>query len=163
MTRRLPSTPTPVGALLAAALPSLTERLLAPAVRRAWEELVGADLARRAQPGELRMGTLIVIVDNSPWLQELRLRERELLARLQARFGGNAIRALTFTLGTLFPVNAVAGQPRASKPENEGLTDAETGWVARTTACIDDPALAETLRRLLAKDTLARRKAGARQ
>jgi predicted nucleic acid-binding Zn ribbon protein len=41
-----------------------------------------------------------VIVDNSPWLQELTLREGELLARLQARYGTAAIKALHLRLVT---------------------------------------------------------------
>ena len=100
MTRSRRSTPTPVGALLTAALPALAEPLLALAVRRDWPSVVDPQLARRARPGDLRGGTLTVIVDNSPWLQELTLREGELLARLQARYGAGNIKALHLTLGT---------------------------------------------------------------
>ncbi len=99
MTRPRASTPTPVGALLTAALPSLAEPLLAMAVRRDWPSVVGAAISRRSQPGDLRGGTLTVVVDNSPWLQELTLREPELLSRLQARYGAKSIKALHFTLG----------------------------------------------------------------
>ena len=100
MTRPRTSTPTAVGALLTAALPALAEPLLALAVRRDWSRVVAAPIARRAQPGDLRGGTLTVIVDNSPWLQELTLREGELLARLQARYGAGSIKALHLTLAT---------------------------------------------------------------
>lgn len=99
MTRPRISTPTPVGALLTAAVPALAEPLLALDLRRAWADLVGADISRRSRPGDLRGGTLTVTVDNSPWLQELTLREGELLARLQARYGTDAIKALRLTLG----------------------------------------------------------------
>lgn len=100
MARPRTSTPTPVGALLTAALPSLAEPLLALAVKRNWSSLVGPQISRRAQPGDLRGGTLTVIVDNSPWLQELTLRQGELLSRLQARYGADAVKGLHFTLGT---------------------------------------------------------------
>ena len=98
MARPRTSTPTPVGALLTGALPQLAEPLLAMAVRREWPSVVGAEISRRAQPGDLRGGTLTVVVDNSPWLQELTLREGELLSRLQARYGAGAIKALHFAL-----------------------------------------------------------------
>ena len=100
MTRPRTSTPTAVGALLTAALPALAEPLLALAVRRDWSRVVAAPIARRAQPGDLRGGTLTVIVDNSPWLQELTLREGELLASLQAHYGAGSIKALQLTLAT---------------------------------------------------------------
>ena len=100
MTRPRTSTPTPVGALLTAAFPALAEPLLALAVRRDWSSVVAPQIARRAQPGDLRGGTLTVIVDNSPWLQELTLREGELLSRLQARHGPGSIKALHFMLAT---------------------------------------------------------------
>ncbi len=99
MSRPRASTPTPVGALLTAALPSLAEPLLAMAVRRDWPSVVGAAISRRSQPGDLRGGTLTVVVDNSPWLQELTLREPELLRHLQARYGAESVKALRFTLG----------------------------------------------------------------
>ena len=100
MTRPRTSTPTPIGALLTAAFPPLAEPLLALAVRRAWADLVGSGISRRSQPGDLRGGTLTVNVDNSPWLQELTLREGELLSRLQTRYGADSIKALHFTLRT---------------------------------------------------------------
>lgn len=100
MARPRTSTPTPVRALLTAALPQLAEPLLALAVKRDWPSVVGPQVSRRAQPGDLRGGTLTVVVDNSPWLQELTLREAELLRRLQARFGADGLKALYLTLGT---------------------------------------------------------------
>lgn len=100
MARPRTSTPTPVGALLAAAFPPLAERLLALAVRRDWSSLVGPQLSGRSRPGDLQSGTLTVVVDNSPWLQELTLREGELLSRLQARYGAGSVKALRFTLGS---------------------------------------------------------------
>ena len=112
MTHRRTSTPTPVGALLAAALPPLADTLLAFAVRREWPNLVGPEISRRAQPGDLRAGTLTVVVENSPWLLEMTLREGELLSRLQKRYGAESVRALRFTLGT------AAAVPRGRDRQN---------------------------------------------
>lgn len=159
MTRRDASTPTPVGALLTAALPPLADKLLAAAVRREWSRAVGPEIARRAAPGDLRAGTLTVVVDNSPWLQELTLREGELLSRLQARFGADSIAALQLTLGAVSHPSEVTTQK--TRRAEESLTPEEEAWVAGTTSSIGDPALAETVRRLLVKDAL-RRRPGAR-
>ncbi|MGH7385944.1 MAG: DUF721 domain-containing protein, partial [Candidatus Rokuibacteriota bacterium] len=73
--------------MLTAALPALQERLLAERIRQGWRETVGAALAHRTRPGELRAGTLTVMVDNSPWLQELSMRSAEVLSAVRARFG----------------------------------------------------------------------------
>ena len=160
MSSRHVSTPTPVGALLPAAFPPLADRLLALAVRRDWEGLVGPQISRRAQPAGVMAGTLTVVVDNSAWLQEMTLRGGELLARLQGRYGPEAIRDVRFTLGTPAPEPEVIHR-RASRTGN-ALTEEEEAWVASAAASVQDPALAETIRRLLTKDALSRRPGGGR-
>lgn len=103
-----PSSPTPVGAILPAVLPGLGERLLEARIRQDWETLLGQDVARRAQPLALKQGVLQVTVTNSPWLQELTLREPDLRRRLADRYGAEAIRTLRFSLGTL-PTRETSG------------------------------------------------------
>jgi len=55
--------PVRVSDVLIAALPALEERLLAERIRLGWRAAVGAELARRSRPGELKAGTLTVAVD----------------------------------------------------------------------------------------------------
>src|SRR5438309_5818073 len=107
--------PRAVADLLMTAVPGLRERLAEHHVRRAWAALVGADVARRAQPQALVDGCLTVVVDNSPWLHEMTLRADELTARLRERVP--SLRALRFTLGTLEAVPPAASprwDPRSS-------------------------------------------------
>ncbi|HEY7869650.1 MAG TPA: DUF721 domain-containing protein, partial [Methylomirabilota bacterium] len=85
--------PVRVGTLLTSAVPALRERLLAERIREGWRQAVGAELAHRTRPGELRAGTLTVMADNSPWLQELSMRSTEVLGAVRARFG-EAVTAL---------------------------------------------------------------------
>ena len=79
------------------ALPQLEDRLLVQRMRRTWGTVVGADVARRAQPQALVNGCLTIVVDNSPWLHELNLRAAELTERLRAAF--SAVQTLRFSLG----------------------------------------------------------------
>jgi hypothetical protein len=160
MARRTLSTPTPVGALLASALPPLADRLLALAVRRDWADVVGSEIARRAAPGDLRAGTLTVFVDNSPWLQELTLREAELLGRLQARHGRDSVKALSLALGR--PSRDAEPAVRPAAPIARTLSREEAAWVDGAVASLADPTLAETLRGVLVKDALSRRPTGDR-
>src|SRR5258706_5352943 len=77
--------PRAVGELLVGALPQLEDRLLVHRMRRAWGAVVGADLARPAQPQALGNGCLTIVVDNSPRLHQLTLRAAELTRRLRAQ------------------------------------------------------------------------------
>ena len=102
-----------------------------------------------------------MVADNSPWLQELTLREGEILSRLRGRYGAESIRALHFILGTPSRVPEVE-DPRVLR-KDDALTTQEEAWVTEATSPVGDPDLAETVRRLLVKDALSRRRAGARQ
>ena len=142
--------PRAVADVLISAVPQLSDRLPEYHIRRAWAALVGPDMARRTRPQSLTNGCLHVIVDNSPWLQELTLRAPELTARLGAQYP--VIHSLRFTLGTL------ETEPR-SRPERRerratALTDADRRDIDEAASAISDPALADVARRLL---TTARR------
>ena len=149
------SRPVPVRDVLRLAVPELGARMLEATIRREWTRTVGQELARRSQPGELRAGTLTVIVDNSPWLQELTLRSGELLQAVRARHG-DAVTALRLSLGALAPAAEPATR-RRSEPSVE-LSDEEVRTVEDTAAPLPDPGLRASLRRLLTKDVMARRR-----
>jgi predicted nucleic acid-binding Zn ribbon protein len=72
---------------------------LAPAsplgrVQSCWEAAVGTAIAAAAQPVAERDGVLTVRCEAAVWAQELDLMAPELLARLNAALGGDALRAL---------------------------------------------------------------------
>ena len=139
--------PRAVGELLVNAVPQLEDRLLVRRLRRTWVALVGADMARRAQPHALVNGCLQVVVDNSPWLHELTLRGPELTARLARECP--AVRSVRFTLGAPpaeEPTPAVRPAPRTSR-----LSDDDRCAIDAAAAAISDPALAAGARRLLAR------------
>jgi predicted nucleic acid-binding Zn ribbon protein len=94
MTRR-PS-PRPATAGLRAALERAAPKTPLAAAQLAWEETVGERIAAVAQPVAERDGTLVVECSDPIWTQELDLMQDDLLARLQARIGDRAPRALRF-------------------------------------------------------------------
>jgi hypothetical protein len=141
--------PRAVGDLLLSALPQISERLSTVRLRQSWGAIVGRDAARRSRPDSVTGGTLRVIVDNSPWLHELTLREPDLTTKVRARFP--EIRALRFTLG------AVDSEPAAARdaaPRPISLTPADHADIDAATAAITDERVADAARRLL---TTARR------
>jgi hypothetical protein len=144
MNRRAPRA---VGELLVTAVPQLEDRLLVQRLRRTWASLVGAEMARRAQPQALVNGCLQIVVDNSPWLHELTLRAPDLAARLGAEYP--AVRSVRFSLGassTEEPTPAARPAPRPSR-----LTDDDRRAIDAAAAAISDPALAAGARRLLTR------------
>ena len=138
--------PRAVGDLLVSAVPALGDRLDEVRIRGAWNTLVGPDAARRSRPHALTNGCLHVVVDNSPWLQELTLRSGELTARIAAQF--DSIKALRFTLGRIEdrPSDAPASPTR---PAPRPLSADDLREIDATVATIRDPDVRAAARRLL--------------
>jgi hypothetical protein len=152
------SSPVRVRDVLVAAVPELRDRLIESAIARDWSQVVGSELGRRSRSGRLRGGSLDVTVDNSPLLHEMTLRSGELLVALQARFPGS-LTALRFTLGAQ-PSTPAQPAPRPRIETRLRLSPDEAREVEAVVATVSDPAVAGSLRRLLTKDVLARRRPG---
>lgn len=152
------SSPVRVRDVLVAAVPELRERLIEETIRQEWSQLAGPELGRRSRPGRLKAGILDVTVDNSPWLHEMTLRSGELLAGLQTRFG-SVVASLRPALGVVPPGAELPRVHLRAEPPAR-LTHEETRVVDAMVASLPDPALAGSLRRLLTKDLLARRRHG---
>jgi hypothetical protein len=70
----------------------------ASAIWKVWAEVVGAPIARRAEPMRLRGRTLIVAVSSAPWMQELTLLKRSIVTQLNARLQRPLVDDLFFVL-----------------------------------------------------------------
>lgn len=150
--------PRAIGDLLIDAVPQLADRLGELRLHRSWETVVGSDVARRTRPGSLVEGCLTVVVDNSPWLHELNLRQPELLARIHARCA--SVRVLRLTVGPLgIDRQAAVTVERRPVPT---LSEQDRREIEEATATISDAALAATAQRLLARARLAAGTPGSR-
>lgn len=70
------------------------------AVAAALSEACGPRLAREVScRGVLKDGRLLVLVDSEGWAQQLRLLEREICQRVNARLGREAARGLEIRVG----------------------------------------------------------------
>lgn len=63
-----------------------------------WDELVGPDIARQAQPQVIRKTVLWVRVSDSVWMQQLHLLKTMLLDRLNSRLQKHKLTDLRFQL-----------------------------------------------------------------
>ncbi len=69
-------------------------------LERAWHAAIGPELAPKAKAGAFRRGTLEILVDSSPLLQELAgFRKEELLAAVQQHVRHSKVTALKFRRG----------------------------------------------------------------
>jgi hypothetical protein len=151
-----PAIPRPVGELLLDALPQLSDRLAEVRLRQSWEAAVGSEVARRTRPASLSEGCLTIVVDNSPWLHELSLRQSELLARIQGRC--TAVRTLRLSVGPLAVDGGAAARPQLPPPS--ALSAQDRHEIEDAAAAIADPTLAATARRLLTRARQASAPAG---
>ena len=150
---KLRGMPRSVGDILPDAMPQLVERLAEVRLRQHWETTVGAEVARRTNPGQLVEGCLTVVVDNSPWLHELTLRQPEVLAMIRREC--SSVRTLRLTVGWL--PSEERDRPVAPRPAAP-LSAHDQHEIEEATAIIPDAALAAAARRLL---TRARQAIGA--
>jgi hypothetical protein len=128
-------------------MPQLVERLAEVHVRQTWPAVVGDDVARRARPGQLAEGCLTVVVDNSPWLHELTLRQPEILSLIQRRWP--AVKSLRLSVG---PLPRDAGESDTdTAPRRTRLGERDRREIDEAAAAIADAALATSVRRVLTR------------
>ena len=113
--------PEPIGAALQPLLDRIDREGHFAIVRlaKAWPEIVGETIARRTEIVSLKFHTAVVKVSGAMWIQELNLMKSQLLARVTARIGDDAVRELRFVQGRLSRrerprLRTVARAPRKS-------------------------------------------------
>jgi hypothetical protein len=108
-------------------------------IRAAWSDIVGADVARAAQPVALTGSALVVVTASGAWSHQLSFLEREIIRSVVA-LGVPTVERLRFRIGTIRsargaggrrPVRAPGGALVAGKP----LTAADA--VARFRAVVE--------------------------
>jgi hypothetical protein len=93
-------------------------------IRSAWTGLVGADVAKAAQPVAIQGEVLIVLTASSAWSHQLTFLEPEIVRGVRALPGGVTIAKLRFRVGTITsPVPGVARR-RAARPARSGVAPA---------------------------------------
>jgi len=99
------------------------------AVRAAWADLVGADVARAAQPVAIERDTLIVLTPSSSWSHQLAFLEPEILRGLRALPEARDLTRLRFRIGKArrpVPIRDGLGGPRRSTADLPGEPPAKT-------------------------------------
>lgn len=66
-----------------------------------WEEEVGAEIARHAQPAHIKNGRLTVSVEGSVYVQEYSFLKKDLIKKLNGRLGKPIVKEIVFRPGPL--------------------------------------------------------------
>jgi len=83
-------------------------------IRAAWSEIVGADVARAAQPVALQGTALVVVTASGSWSHQLSFLERDIVRSVSA-LGVSNVERLRFRIGTIRTGRGAAGR-RAARP-----------------------------------------------
>lgn len=151
MTERKRGYPTPVAALLTDAFRGkpLEKRLEEAAIWRIWDETVGARIAAKARPSRFNDGVLTVIVNSSPWMQQLNFMKQGIASRLNEKLGKEMV----------LEIYLKAGRPqKAERPESvwkqarRELSDREKESIGEMAATITNPELRSVFIQLLSLD-----------
>ena len=140
----------------ALAFRGLTDDVRAQRALAEWSDLVGAKIAARTRPLDLRERVLRVEVASSAWLHELNLLKPQLVAGLHDRLGLPPLfDRLDFVLAGRRPRgDDGALQPRyrrvpePPRPAPRPATGAAREQIVREVACIDDVELRELVARV---------------
>jgi predicted nucleic acid-binding Zn ribbon protein len=126
----------------------LETRLRQGEIWRVWPQVVGAQIARHAQPHALWHGRLVVHVTDPVWLHHLSMMRHRLVAALTEQLGGSVVRELILRIGEV-AAPPVDPKPPAG-PEAEPPSDpAQLARIEALLAPLGDAPCREDLFRLL--------------
>jgi hypothetical protein len=132
----------------------LESRLSEYRVLGQWEKAVGAVIARHARPQSVRGKKLTLVVDSPAWMQQLSLLKPELLEKMNTNLGRDLIREITLKLGEV----AFSAAPEEAPPVRVSLSREESATIETYLEEIRDPDTRESIRRVIEKDFLNRKK-----
>lgn len=118
------STPTPISDLLEQVFKgeALEQRLKEGKIWEIWKDVVGEQIADRAQPISIRNGILTIGVAGSAWMQQLTFLKKEILNKLNELAGEQLVKEIYLKAATMNnPANDAipAEQPRRRLTEHE--------------------------------------------
>ncbi len=114
-----------------------------------WNDVVGPQIARYAQPLRIRDRVLEVRVSQPVWMQQLQLLKPKILQRLNEQLNEELIDDIFLKRGPVTPPEAVSStQPKVVTP----LTDEDRAHINGMLKEIDDPTLRKSLSSLIGLD-----------
>ena len=112
-----------------------------------WNEIVGATIARNAQPEKIRNGTLFVKVSSPTWMQELQYMKEMILEKLNQSLGKEVVRNIFFVVGR---IDTTVPKPKDQEPSAARPSLPELKLDEEQLRSVKDPDIRRALKRLYA-------------
>ena len=116
-----------------------------------WNDIVGATIARNAQPEKIRNGTLFVKVSGATWMQELQYMKEMISQKLNQSLGREVVKNIFFFVGKLDAeaVKSKSQGPSPSPPSSPSSpAPPQLKFAEEHLRSIKDPEIRRALRRL---------------
>ncbi len=113
-----------------------------------WDEIVGEQIAGRAQPDRLRNRILFIRVSSSTWMQQLQILKPTLLEKIHQTVKGGVIKDIRFLLGE---VNRPPQPSPRPQTENRSKTTGLTGEIEPHLKQVKDAELRSLMRNIMLK------------
>ncbi len=126
-------------------------------VWEAWTRSVGTLIAAQTAYDKFRNGTLFVRVANSVWLQQLQFMKKEIIEKINAVLGREAVNNIFFTVGQVADSRPGADDNVSFAADRSPLNEKDQRNVELCTSSVRDSELKDILRRVMIKDLKRRR------
>ena len=120
----------------------LVARLDEYAVWPVWNDVVGAVIARNAQPEKIRNGTLFIKVSSPVWMQQLQFMKEMIAGKLNQRLRGEIVKNIFFIVGR---IDAPAEAAQSPQPAAEAANKIDDTFLDG----VDDPEIRSVFKQLL--------------
>ena len=123
----------------------LVTRLDEYAVWPIWNDVVGAVIARNAQPEKIRNGTLFVKVSSPVWMQQLQFMKEMIAGKLNQRLKGEVVKNIFFMVGRIDIEQATPPDAPVAPKEPANAAEANEAFLET----IDDAEIRAAFKKLL--------------
>lgn len=125
----------------------LDERLPRYQAWLAWDEIVGAQIAKRARPLRIREKILEVRVDHPVWMQQLQMLKPQILKKLHEQLPDCDIEDIYLRRGSPQRQTTAPEEPKIEW-QKENLSDTELAMVEQSLSGLKDEDLKDEMRQI---------------
>lgn len=150
--------PSHIGSILTGSFSSLDlkKRLREYRIKKAWSEIVGENISKKARPARLRGKTLHVTVTSSPWMSELRFLKHDIISKINDNLGEGAEEGGKGAGGTVTEIVFKTGKieeppPPPQRKKQRPITREEKLFIERIVTRIKDKKLKTLFKKVIAK------------
>ena len=140
--------PTRVDSIIGTSLtfPGIGAKIREYKLKKAWAEVVGPAISKRAAPDRLIGRTLYCNVSTAPWMTELNYQKRAIIEKLNSRVAPVAVTEIIFRHGH---VPEPVREPERAERRTRALSADDLRFIEEIVSAIKDPELRAVIKRVI--------------